>query len=104
MRYDTPIFFQSIEPGKYNADTGDYEGDKTVEIKRFASVTDSGVETLKLIYGGIKQGSKVLRLQTPYSAKFESIRIGSKVYNVDFSRNHKIFVVSEVQGNAKNQN
>lgn len=104
MRYDTPVYFQSIEPGEYNADTANYEGDKTVETKRFASVTDSGTETLKLVYGGIKQGSKVLRLQTPYNANFVSVRIGSKVYNVDFSRHKKIFVISEVQGNAKNQN
>ena len=97
MRYDTPVYFQEIEPGKYNKDTDNYGEDTVNETKRFASVTDSGVEALKLIYGGIKQGSKVLRLQTPYNAKFACIRIGSKTYRVDFSRKHKVFVVSEVQ-------
>ena len=77
--------------------SGNYDDDFIEETKRFASVTDSGVQALTLIYGGIKQGSKVIRLQTPYNANFASVRIGSKVYKVDFSRNNKIFVVSEVQ-------
>ena len=104
MRYDTPIFFQEVIRGAYNENTSNYDEDTTLETKRFARVTDSGEETLKLIYGKIKQGSKVLRLQTPYKANFERIRIGSKVYKVDFSRYNKIFVVSEVQGYAENQN
>lgn len=97
MRYDTPIFFQEVIRGAYNGETSNYDEDTIIETKRFASVTDSGIEALKLIYGEIKQGSKVLRLQTPYNEKFEHIRIGSKVYNVGFSRNRKVFVISEVQ-------
>lgn len=97
MRYDTPVFFQKITPGEYDASSGNYSANIIEETKRFASVTDSGTETLKLVYGGIKQGSLIIRLQTPYKADFEHIRIGSKVYNVDFSRKQKVFVVSEVQ-------
>jgi len=97
MRYDTAVYFREVLPGHYNSTTANYEKDTIIETKRFASVTDSGVETLKLIYGGIKQGSKVLRLQTPYNANFASVRIGSKVYKVDFSRKNKVFVVSEEQ-------
>lgn len=97
MRYDTAVYFQEVFPGAYNVKTSNYEEDTIIETKRFASVTDSGVEALKLIYGGIKQGSKVLRLQTPYNADFASVRIDSKVYKVDFSRKNKVFVVSEVQ-------
>lgn len=104
MRYDTPIFFQEVVPGAYNVKTSNYEEDTVYETKRYARVTDSGTETLKLVYGGIKQGSRTIRLQTPYKAKFTHIRIGSTVYKVDFSRKHKIFVVSEVQDNAENQN
>ena len=97
MRYDTPVFFQEVFSGAYDTSTDNYDDNFVEETKRFASVTDSGTDALKLIYGSIKQGSKVLRLQTPYNAKFESIRIGSKVYKVDFSRKNKVFVVSEVQ-------
>lgn len=97
MRFDTPIFFQRLTPGEYDETTGNYAEDTAIEIKRYASVTDSGVDTLKLVYDGIKQGSLTIRLQRPYKEPFDSIRIGDKVYHVDFSRQQKAFVVSEVQ-------
>ena len=27
MRYDTPVYFQEITPGKYDPETGDYKED-----------------------------------------------------------------------------
>lgn len=100
MRFNTPIYFQSVEQGEYNRDTGNYEPDTVTEEKRFASVTDSKTETLKLIYGDIKQGCLTVRLQNIYRKPFDKIRIGDKLYRVDFSRTLRtkhIFVVSEVQ-------
>lgn len=97
MRYDTPVFFQHITPGEYDASTGDYGEDRKIEEMRRASVTDTGSDTLKLIYGTLKQGSKTIRLHRPYIAPFDSIRLGDKTYRVDFSRNQRAFVVSEVQ-------
>lgn len=100
MRCDTPVFFQSITPGEYDANTGNHAAPTVEEVKKYASVTDSGVETLNLVYGEIRQGSKVVRLNGQYNGEFNRIRIGNKVYRVDMSRplRHKhIFVVSEVQ-------
>ena len=101
MRFDTPIYFQTvIEEGKYNEETGNYAEDTVTEDKVFASVTDSKAETLKLVYGTIKQGSYTVRLQNIYSKPFDRIRIGEKLYRVDFSRKLKLkhtFVISEVQ-------
>lgn len=97
MRYDKPIFFQHIEPGAYNSLTGDYDEETISEVKRYASVTDTGTEMLKLVYGAIKQGSFTIRLQQPYLKPFDRIRLGDKVYQVDMSRKAKSFVVSEVQ-------
>lgn len=100
MRYDKPIYFQSVTPGEYDASTGDYGEDTVAEVKRYASVTDSGIETLKLVYGELRQGSLTIRLQNHYTEKFDRIRVGSKVYRVDFSRKLRRghnFVVSEVQ-------
>lgn len=99
MRYDTPIYFQTVIPGEYDATTGNYADDTVTEDKRYASVTDSGEKTMMLIYGAIKQGSKTIRLQQPYTAPFKRIRIGKKVYSADSKkqfRNSQIFVVSEV--------
>lgn len=97
MRYDKPVFFQCVQPGEYDKYTGDYSADTVVEVLKRASVTDSGTETLRLIYGEIRQGVKVIRLQRPYKGMFNRIRIGKKIYNVDLSRCDQIFVVSEVQ-------
>lgn len=100
MRTDTPIYFQTITPGEYDANTGNHGEPTVAEVKKYASVTDSGIETLNLVYGEIRQGSKVVRLNGHYNGTFDRIRIGNKVYRVDKSRplRHKhVFVVSEVQ-------
>lgn len=99
MRYDTPIYFQRITPGAYDPNTGNYGPDETAEVLRYASVTDTGEQTLLLVYGGIKQGSLTIRLQNRYDAAFDRIRIGDKFYKVDLSRKLRVkqnFVVSEV--------
>lgn len=98
MRFSTPIYFQHIQ-STYNATTGNYE-DTITETKRFASVTDAGEETMRLVYDGVKQGSKVIRLQRPFTSPFDNIRIGSSIYRVDKAKaplTKHILVVSEVQ-------
>lgn len=97
MRYDTQVFFRRFVKDTYNPDTGDYIESPPIEVMRYASVTDTGTETLNLIYGNIKQGSKTIRLQRGYVEPFNEVRIGEKTYRVDFSRWNKVFVVSEVQ-------
>jgi hypothetical protein len=100
LRCDTEVFFQSIVPGEYDEATGDYRDDTVSEEKRHASVTDTGTETMNLVYGSINQGSKTVRLQTHYKKSFDCIRIGNALYRVDFERKLRtkhVFVVSEVQ-------
>lgn len=100
MRYDTPIYFQEIKQGKYDPDTGDYGEDSIKETLCYASVMDTGKETLRLVYGGIKQGSLMIQIQNHYKEPFDRIRVGEKAYRVDDSRKLRtkhIFVVSEVQ-------
>lgn len=104
MRFDTPIYFQRMDAGAYDANTGNYECDNPTEDKRYASVTNTGTETLKLVYGDLRQSSLTVRLQTPYKHPFDRIRIGegdtAKFYHVDMVRrlrSKQTFVVSEVQ-------
>ena len=99
MRFDTPVYFQRIIPGEYDPDTGDYTPDKLEETKRWAAVTNTGAQTLTLVYGAIRQGSVTARLQVHYAEPFDTIRIGSTRYRVDMTRKlHRMqtFVVSEV--------
>lgn len=107
MRFDTAVFFQRITQGEYNANTGDYSEDTIKEYKRFASVTNSKIDTLRLVYGEIKQGSLTVRIQNHFKEPFDRLRIGEKLYKVDYSRQlalKQIFVVSEVQSNGKAKN
>lgn len=102
MRYDTPIYFQKITQGKYDKDTGNYGPDTPVEVKKYASVTDSGTETFNIVYGKLKQGSLIVRLQNSYAERFDSIRIGedngAKIYKVDAEKlKRRVFIVSEAQ-------
>ena len=101
MRYATPIYFQRKQKGPYNAITGDYGPETVNEAKRYASVTDTGTDTLNLVYGGPKQGSLTIRLQRPHAEPFDQIRIGNgeqaKYYRADKARLfNRVFVVSEV--------
>ena len=96
MRYDKPVYFQSIAKGPYDASTGDYGESTVTEVMKRASVTDSSTETMMKLYGGIKQGSLTIRLQRPYTQSFDSIRVENKAYHVDRSRWNRVFMVSEV--------
>ena len=101
MRYNTPVYFRRKQKGAYNADTGNYGPETNEEVKRYASVTDTGTDTLNLVYGGPKQGSLTIRLQRPYTEPFDQIRIGdgehAKYYSADKARLfNRVFVVSEV--------
>lgn len=100
MRYDTPIYFQRIKSGEYDVKTGDYADDTVVETLRYASVMDTRTETMRFVYGEIRQGSLTVHIQNHYPDTFDRIRIGSKVYSVDYRRRPRVkesFVVSEVQ-------
>lgn len=100
MRYDKQVYFQRITPGEYDPDTGNYGNDAVEETLRYASVMNTGEDTLRLVYDGPKQGSLTIQLQNHYTEPFDRIRVGEKVYSVDFSRSLRLkhtFVVSEVQ-------
>lgn len=100
MRYDKQVYFQRITPGEYDPDTGNYADDIVEETLRYASVMNTGEDTLRLVYDGPKQGSLTIQIQNHYTEPFDRIRVGEKVYSVDYSRELRtkhVFVVSEVQ-------
>lgn len=99
MRYDTPVYFQTVKSGQYDQNTGNYGDDTIVEKELMASVMDTSTKTMQLIYGTIKQGSLTIHIQNHWNEVFNFIRIDKKRYKVDYSRKLKtkhIFVLSEV--------
>ena len=100
MRFDTPVYFQEITQGVYDAKTGDYLPETISEEKRFASVTNTGIDTIHLVYGELKQGVVTVRLQNHYRKPFDRLRIGNTMYSVDRARllrTKQTFICSEVQ-------
>ena len=100
MRYDTSVYFQKIEQGEYNTETGDYGEPTITETEVYASVMDTRSEMMRLIYNGPMQGSLTIQLQNHYTKAFDRIRIGDLIYKVDYTRRLRVkqtFVVSEVQ-------
>lgn len=100
MRYDTSVFFRAVTLGDYDESTGNYGEDVVSETMVMASVMDTQAETMKLVYGDIRQGSLTLTIQNHYDKTFDNIRVGDKVYRVDRTRRLRVkqsFIVSEVQ-------
>ena len=100
MRYDVPIYFQKNKEAAYDPNTGDYEEASVIENLRYASVMDTTTQMIQIVYGRIKQGSLTIHLQNHYDYQFDQIRIGQKIYKVDYSRrlrNKQTYIVSEVQ-------
>ncbi|MGI6040970.1 MAG: hypothetical protein ACOYBH_01940 [Candidatus Alectryocaccobium sp.] len=100
MRFDTPIYFQKAVSGAYNPLTGDYDADTIEETEVHASVNDTGMATMNIVYGAIRQGSITARIQGKYEKPFDHIRIADKRYRVDnvirFSK-LEAYILSEVQ-------
>ena len=104
MRFDTPVYFQHVQPGKLDENTHNYGEDIIIENKVFAGVSPTNTETLKIVYGDIKQNSLTIKLQMPYKNPFDRIKVGEKLYKVDSAkqlRNKQVFIVSEIPGSNK---
>lgn len=86
MRYDKTIYFVKNGENVYNYDTGDYEESEPVKIARSANVTDLGYESVKLLYGELKQGAKVVRIVGHHYDDCDYIEIDGKAYLVQLER------------------
>ena len=100
MRYDTLISFVKFRRGDYNAETGNYEKAPPEMTVTHASVMNTGQETMRLLYGEIRQGTLVVQIQGHFEQTFDRIEIAGKMYAVDQRRRlrtKETFIVSEVQ-------
>lgn len=100
MRYDKRIFFVSQVDGEYDPSTGDYLDPEIVKTEVYAAVHDTNEETLKLLYGDIRQRSFTVHILGHYEKAFSYILIDDKPYHVDLTRrfrHRQTFIVSEVQ-------
>lgn len=101
MRYDKAITPCEENRGLYNEDTGDYDdvGD-TYNEPIIASVCDASDQTVKLVYGEIREGVLMIHVPTnDVDLKTDYILYKGKKYRIDKRRNLRFkttFIVSEV--------
>lgn len=62
MRYDTIVSFFRDADGKYNPRTHKHNSEPIFVGSVFANVTDLGLKNQVQLLGGIKQGSKTVRM------------------------------------------
>ena len=86
MRYDKTVYFVQLGSSQYNEETGDYEESAPVRTQRSASITNAGVEAIKLLYGELKQGAKVVQIAGHHDDDYDYIEIDDKPYMVQLER------------------
>lgn len=98
MRYDTPVIFQLVEE-QYQT-TGDYTEVIREQHTEYVSLVNTDIETMHLVYGGIRQGSLTMTLQNFVGYPFNRVVIGDKTYVVDQVVNLRVkqaYILSEWQ-------
>ena len=78
MRTTEEVYFVVRGEEIYNDETGNYEESIPVKTPLPALITDTGTERMNLLYGGIKQRAKTIRLNTKYEEEFDYIEINEK--------------------------
>ncbi len=98
MRATDTVYFVVKGEEVYDDDTGNYTSTEPVKTAVSALVTDTGTERMNLLYGGVKQKAKTIRLNTHYKEKFDYIEIDDGKYQVDMARKYRHKMTIEVSG------
>lgn len=97
MRYAEPVWFCKVSK-TYNASTGDYIDGEPVKSPVYASIINTSIDTMNIVYGSIKQGSLTIQLQNHYDQPFDYIECRGKRYRVDIREpkaQKDVFIISE---------
>lgn len=75
MRYDTIVSFFKEADGKYNPRTHKHNSEPIFVDSIFANITDLGLKNQVQLLGGIKQGSKTVRMLENLSKDWDYMTI-----------------------------
>ena len=75
MRYDTIVSFFRDADGKYNPRTHKHNSEPIFVDSVFANVTDLGLKNQVQLLGGIKQGTKTVRLKEKVATNWNYLTI-----------------------------
>lgn len=89
MRYDKKIYFVTKGEKTYDPKTGDYVFGESSKVPAYASVSSCDVQTQKLVYGQMQQGSLIIHTQDQHLEPFDRIEVDGKLYAVDSHMIHR---------------
>lgn len=82
MRYDKFVEFIKVTQ-TYNRETGNFDETINVVGSDYASVVATSLETMRIVYGGLKDGSMTITLQHGFAYPYDFVRMDGKMYAVD---------------------
>lgn len=96
MRFDKRIeLIEQLEPA-FNPDTGDYDDAVEVSTPLWANVSDMSEERMSFLFGGLKAGAYVIRLQGKIKKEFDFVRMNNREYQVNNKRELRRFTTLQV--------
>lgn len=98
MRADSKVYFVTEGEPVYDPDTGDYIPGEDNKVRKFGNVSDTASERMGILYGGIKQRAKTIRLNSVYKESFDHVLIDDSKYQLDVDRHYRHKSVFEVSG------
>ena len=81
MRYDTKVYFWKTGTGKYNPITHRHDNKLKLVFTTYANVTDLGLNKQVELLGGIKEGSKTIRLahEPEYNGEWDFMTVDNHI-------------------------
>lgn len=102
MRYDTIVSFFRDADGKYNPRTHKHNREPIFVGSVFANVTDLGLKNQVQLLGGIKQGSKTVRMTENLDKDWDYMTIDSDerkyrfISSLNVLKGHAVIVGEDV--------
>jgi predicted O-methyltransferase YrrM len=102
MRYDTVVSFFRDADGKYNPRTHKHNNEPIFVDSVFANVTDLGLKNQIQLLGGIKQGSKTVRMTENLDENWDYMTIDSDerkyrfISSLNMSKGYAVIVGEDV--------
>ena len=98
MRADRLVTFVTHGKEEYDDNTGDYVVTDDIVSNVYAYVTDTGTDRMAVLYGGVRQYAKTIRVNDVIDGAFDHILIDGRKYQSDRRKIYRHKTVLEVSG------
>ena len=87
MRFDKKIYFVVGSTEEvYDPETSTYKSGEQIRTEKYANINDLGLEESVKVFGDYNSTRKIVRLQRPYTSKFDHREDQGEKYHIKFKR------------------